>query len=82
MIREHRLKTLPEFFEPLDLGSKKFEIRRNDRDFQLGDVLVLQEWHAERGYTGREIRKRVSYILPGGAYGLERGYVCMGLYYA
>ena len=65
----HELKTWPEFFEQTRNGRKKFELRRNDRDFRVGDQLLLKEWipgpsvDKQRGYTGRELRVRVDYIM-------------------
>ena len=41
----HELKTWPEFFTETRAGRKKFELRRNDRDFQVGDQLLLKEWN-------------------------------------
>ena len=40
----HELKTWPEFFTETRSGRKKFELRRNDRDFRVGDQLLLKEW--------------------------------------
>lgn len=76
----HCLKTWPAFFAAVVSGEKPFEVRKADRDFRVGDVLVLQEWNPEiEQYTGAMIAKKVTYILDGGAFGLERGFVCMGL---
>ena len=67
----HELKTWPEFFNATRNGEKKFELRRNDRDFKVGDQLFLKEWNPEvtqscnvQGYTGRELLVRVDYIMP------------------
>lgn len=35
----HELKTLPEYFELVRKGIKNFEVRKNDRDFKVGDML-------------------------------------------
>jgi hypothetical protein len=90
---EHTLKSWPEFFEPIARGMKAFELRRDDRDYQVGDILVLQEWkpeppfHAKGSYTGRECRRRVTFVLNGlgnvgvvePIKGLLRGYCILSL---
>jgi hypothetical protein len=85
MTREHDLKVWPEFFDALADGRKPFEIRKNDRDYQVGDVLRLREYAPGPDvYTGRELRRTVSYMLEGNdslafAFGLRTGFVAMGL---
>lgn len=44
----HRLKAWPEFYTALAAGTKTFEFRPNDRDFKVGDLLLLQEWRPPR----------------------------------
>lgn len=62
----HSLKTWPEYFQAVEDGRKRFELRVNDRDFQAGDWLWLQEWNPEtRAYSGRESWMRVTYIAQG-----------------
>lgn len=56
-----RLKTWPMYFDKVLDGSKTFEIRKNDRDFQVGDVLILKEYD-EENYTGRQIYLEVTYV--------------------
>lgn len=76
MSREHQLKINAEFFDDVASGRKPFEIRLNDRGFQTGDYLRLCE--CDRSYySGRETRKRVTYLLNG--WGLQEGYVALGL---
>ncbi len=77
--KEHRLKTWPVFFEAVLEGAKTFEIRENDRAFQTGDHLVLEEYDPVRlpRYTGRVIRAEITFILSG--WGLQEGYVCLAL---
>lgn len=83
----HNLKTWPEFYDALLAGTKPFELRKNDRGFEVGDELVLREWNPQTGhYTGRKIVRTVSYLLehrPGAGcaatFGLREDYVIMGL---
>lgn len=77
---EHELKTWPEFFESVSSGRKPFEVRKNDRDFKVGDVLILKEWDPEKElYSGRVLYKTVTYLLPGGSFGIDPDYCVMGL---
>lgn len=62
----HHLKILPEFFEPVKQGLKTFEVRYNDRNFQIGDTVILKEFDpfsSLNGFTGREIIKKIIYVL-------------------
>jgi len=90
----HLLKTHPEPFGAAWDGLKPWEFRLNDRDFQVGHEVVLEEWDPEpslhakwldelgpillagstpKGYTGRLITGRITYILREG-YGIPEGY--------
>ena len=65
-MQTHDLKSWPEYFQPLFDGIKTFEIRKNDRRFGVGDVLRIREWDDMKGvYTGREVKRKVTYILAG-----------------
>jgi hypothetical protein len=41
----HELKCWPEFFDAIARGDKTFEVRRYDRGYQCGDLLVLRKWN-------------------------------------
>jgi hypothetical protein len=86
----HYLKCWPEFFDAVERGDKTFEIRKNDRGFQRGDVLVLRKYDPfTSSYVSPEGAPRsnaskaatvtvaVSYVLSD--YGLQPGYVCMAI---
>ena len=49
----HALKTLPEYFEAVWENKKTFELRKNDRDFKVGDYLALLWRENGRGGVGR-----------------------------
>lgn len=76
----HKLKILPCFFAAVCDGTKTFEVRKNDRGFQVGDILELKEWLPDSGYTGKFVRRKVTYILYGGVIaGLDESYVVMAI---
>lgn len=78
---DHDLKVQPVFFGPLCDGTKPFELRKNDRDYKVGDVLRLREFDpATQSYTGTVCERRVSYVLANAAdFGLKDGYAVLGL---
>jgi hypothetical protein len=82
----HRLKTDPTPFEAVHTGKKTFEIRANDRGFQVGDALRLLETKYSGAqmrdglpleYTGREMLRTISHVLEG--YGLQPGWCILSL---
>ena len=86
----HELKTRPEPFEEIETGRKTFELRENDRGFEVGDLLVLREWsfynslvRPGTGYSGRKTCRRITYMLEGGSspFGgsLAKGWVILAL---
>lgn len=52
----HTLKTLRSYWRALNDGTKTFEVRRNDRDFAVGDVLVLECWAPDAGKYSTDLR--------------------------
>lgn len=75
----HSLKTWPEYFQKVASGEKTFEVRKDDREYQVGDTLILQEYIPEWGYTDHEVTKEITYKLEGGAFGVEKGFCVLGL---
>lgn len=76
----HDLKTWPELFDGIESRSKRFEVRKDDRGFKVGDLLHLREWSPEtREYLGRSCMRCVTHLMTGGQFGLEPGYVAMSI---
>lgn len=76
----HELKTWPQYFAAVRSGKKRFEVRRNDRDFRVGDTLCLVEYdHETDVYSGAGLTCLVTYLLPGGHFGLADDVVVMSL---
>lgn len=69
-MKVHKLKINVKYFEAVKYGIKKFIVRKYDRKFRIGDILILQEWDGN-SYTGREVTRIVSYIIDLEDYGLD-----------
>lgn len=52
-MRSHNLKCWPEYFSEMARGTKSFELRHNDRAYQIGDILILQEFRPCRSCQGK-----------------------------
>lgn len=94
MSKIHELKILPQYFNVVRSGEKTFELRKDDRGFKVGDTLILKEFEPgvrdysgqvpiikESRYTGRSIKKKITYIFKGGIPGcrLRQGLVILAL---
>ena len=63
-MRVHKIKTLPQYFQPLCEGIKTLELRLNDRDYQVGDFLYSCEWSPNaQAFTKRTCILEVTHIV-------------------
>lgn len=62
-VKIHTIKIAPKYLNAVVAGQKKAELRKNDRNYKVGDVLLLKEWKHGR-YTDREWAAVVTYVLP------------------
>lgn len=75
--RRHKLKLAKMFFDDVRSGRKSFDLLKNDRNYQLGDIIEYREM--DKGEeTGRVIEKEVIYILEGFK-GLQENYCILAL---
>jgi len=83
MSATHRLKTYDLYWRAVESGSKNFEVRRNDREFQAGDILKLIRVEEDDDGNENETRdiiiRRVTYVLQGGNFGIARTHCVLGL---
>lgn len=75
--QHHYLKILPEYYRAIESGRKTFEVRINDRNYQVYDILHLEEWTSD-GYTGRTITAEVTYTLDNSDY-CKEGHIIMAI---
>lgn len=87
MIHELKVKAL--FYELLIKGTKTFELRKDDRNYKVGDYLALNEIALTENddvpfpdddweYTGRSTLFQITHIFGGGEF-LQPGYVALGI---
>lgn len=77
-MKVHKLKIIQPFFNDVFFNRKEFEVRKNDRDYQVGDRLQLIEF-GENIENPRYVLKDIKYILQGGQYGIDKDHVVLGL---
>jgi ASC-1-like (ASCH) protein len=84
----HYLKLHDRYFDAVKNGFKRFEIRKNDRDFRVGDLLILTRFYDKQipdnpmyVYTrdSEKINAKVTYLLKHEDFpdGIPEGYVVM-----
>ena len=78
MSKVHFLKMLPLYYYYLaEAGIETFGVRKNDRDYNVGDVIYFGEY-SDGQYTGRSMIKTICYILDNPEYCRE-GFVILGI---
>lgn len=79
--KTHTLKTWTEFYQAVICGNKTFEVRKNDRNFQIGDVLNLIEVLPDEKFitTGNQSKFVITYILAGNQWGLNDDVVVLAI---
>jgi hypothetical protein len=85
----HILKLLEPHYSAVQAGLKKFEVRKNDQDYQLGDICKFHIYLPDEPYAhGRWMFRssnekgltyKITYILHGGDFGIDKDYVVLGI---
>ncbi len=73
----HQIRIGKTFFDDAVSGIKPFTLRKNDRNYQVGDILEKMEFDDGK-YTGRTLRQEVIYKLEDYT-GLVDGYCILGV---
>ena len=85
----HELKIKHEYLIEVDRGRKTFELRKNDRDYQVGDLIrfidikdedkELNPWGVEPAIDEDALYK-ITYVLKDvPEYGLDKDYCILGI---
>ncbi|NCH33728.1 DUF3850 domain-containing protein [Cronobacter sakazakii] len=74
----HNLKIWPEHYSAVCAGLKRAELRKNDRDYRVGDTLDLCEWDKDdESFTGEFISVTVTHVADVGEW--MPGYVLLSI---
>jgi hypothetical protein len=63
MPETHTLKCWTPFYDEVVKGTKEFEVRKNDRNFQPGDEVIFKDYTPLSGFSGRQARATIGYLL-------------------
>ena len=75
-----KIKT--KFFVDVELGKRNFDVRLNDRDYRINDLIVLHEVKESLSglqETGKRVSREITSLMYGGTYGIVKGYVIMSI---
>ena len=89
----HELKILHKYLVDVDLGNKTFELRKNDRDYQVGDLMRFIDIREDdsttknsiyegqiRPYINENTLYRITYVLKDvEKYGLDKDYCILAI---
>lgn len=80
----HDLKVNASVWNALEIRVKTWEFRKNDRNFKVGDILLLRLYNPEtKEYAepreGYKLIREVTYILYGPQFGIPEGYCIMSI---
>lgn len=80
VLKTHEIKCWQKPFQATWDGDKTYEIRVDDRGYEVGDTLHQREWDVGlQRYTGRAVVSRVTYKTEGGNWGLPKGICVLGI---
>ena len=73
------LKIWPEPFEAVISGKKRYEVRKADREFTVGDGIMLREYFPKKNqYTGEFFLGKITYITKEGTWGMPKDLCVFG----
>lgn len=77
----HSIKTWMPFYQDILDGKKPFEFRKNDRNYSVGDEVVMHEYDDQlEEFSGRQLYCTITYLLVGPNFGIPEGYCVFGFH--
>jgi len=80
MMKTHYLKVWTKQFDAVRRGAKTHEVRKGDKDYRAGDIIILREFDPnERVYTGKCIEVQITFTTRGGTFGIPADICVMSI---
>mgnify|MGYP000173923804 CR=1 FL=1 len=81
MHKRHQIKIDRALFQDLRLGRKTAEVRKDDRNYQVGDILIIYPFDKETGKPDGVdfVCREITHKLSGGQFGIEQGYCLLSI---
>lgn len=80
-MKTHNLKILRDFADAVYRGDKTFEVRKNDRGYQKGDIVVFKAMEDTTltmpNHPINKTKYMITYVLNG--WGIKEDYVVFGI---
>lgn len=75
------VKTHPKYLTAAISGEKTFTIRKNDRDYEVGQIIRKMGYTPDKGYTGEYADFKIIYILTHDDFpdGIKEEYIVCGI---
>tara|TARA_R110000764_G_scaffold199234_1_gene284594 strand:- start:35 stop:325 length:291 start_codon:yes stop_codon:yes gene_type:complete len=80
-MKRHELKIDSELFRAVELGKKTAELRFNDRNYAVGDILIIYPFDRKlnKRASPKFCCREVTHITHGGEFGIESGYCLLSM---
>lgn len=80
MVTVYEMRVFPENFKAIKEGKKKFEVVKNDKNYNVGEYIDLREFDIGKGYTGEMLCLKIVYMMTSNQVeGLKDGYCVLGI---
>lgn len=75
----HHLKAWTPMFREIKYGKRDFDVRKNDRDYKVGDTLILNDFDpVKEKFTGDWAPRLITFKFDNKQF-VKEGYVILGL---
>lgn len=79
-MKRHHLKIWPGFIDAIWDDLKRYEVRRDDRNYGVGDWLIMREWDPDTELWGADMLSAVvTHKTSGGHLGIPAGHCVLGV---